>query len=134
MGMYEAAKDAIALARKADNIELVQQVIDAQGESRADRERIRALTEENAELKRLLQLQGELRWEHNVYWREIESEAREGPYCPKCWHGEQKVARLAEREAGIYWWCFVCALKVLRPGKEAPRRPGRRVVYAGMGW
>lgn len=121
MGVYEAIKDALALAQKADNAEIVKRLLDVQAESLNDRETIRALREEVAELRKRAQLQEELRWEHNVYWRELSDGKREGPYCGKCWDGDGKLARFAEFEGDIWWKCVVCTLKVQRPGTERPK-------------
>lgn len=130
MGVYEAIKNAVALAQKADNVDLLRKLLDAQSASIEDRETIRALREEVVDLRKRLQLQEELRWEHNVYWRELADGNREGPYCPKCWSGESKLVRFIEWERNIYWHCAVCNLRVHRPGTEAPKpRPPRRSTW-----
>lgn len=127
MSVYEMAKDALALAQKSDNAEIIRKLLDLQAESLDDRETIRALREENVELRKRLQLQGELRWEHNVYWRELADGTREGPYCGKCWDGDRKLARFAEFEGDIWWKCVVCTLKVQRPGTERPKYQPRQI-------
>jgi hypothetical protein len=121
MGVYEMAKDALTLAQKAGNVEIVKRLLDLQAESLNDRETIRVLREEVAELRKRTKVQDELRWEHNVYWRELNAGACEGPFCGRCWDGEGKLARFAEFERDVWWKCVVCAVKVQRPGVERPK-------------
>ena len=118
MGVYEAVRDAISLAQKADNVDLLRKLLEVQAESLADREKIRSLSEENAELRAKLRQRDGMRFEHDVYWRQLQGEEREGPYCPKCMDGDGRTARLVDRDA--YWKCPVCAHRQLRPGHLPP--------------
>ena len=93
MGLYEAIKDGVEVARKADNIEVMKQLLDAQKEAldlfeenRALKERIRALEEKQ-------KIQGSLKFRDNKYWRE-EGGTAEGPFCTSCWDVEGRLVRM----------------------------------------
>lgn len=124
MGMYEAIKDAVSLAQQADNAGLVRQLLDAQKEAIDLVQRLQVLSEENTSLKRQLEIKGELRWEHNVYWRDRDG-SRDGPYCQRCWDKDDKLARMSERRDNPYWHCAICSLRRLRPGQQPIVSRGR---------
>lgn len=131
MGVYEMLKDAAKLAQRADNVELMRKLLDAQAESLADRERIRTLTEENSELNARLRLQGEMRWngEYHAYYRYVQNAEPDGPFCPRCWDGDGKPVRLAEWSASPWWKCVVCPMTIQRPGAVVPKSgPSRSAV------
>ena len=52
MGLYDAMKDAINLAQKADNIELYRQLLDLSAQALELQAEVARLKEENAELKK----------------------------------------------------------------------------------
>lgn len=67
---------------------------------------------------------GEMKYLQNVYWRSSPDGSRgEGPFCPKCFDGDGKIARLAERADDSCWRCHVCRQAVKRPGQHT--RPSR---------
>lgn len=125
MGLYEAFKDAVTLAQKADNLELVRQLLDVQNELLELTQRLQALARENADLKQRLDLDHDLAWEHNVYWLDRDGK-RVGAFCPRCWPDARKLARMMERPEDHYWQCPVCHMIVDKPGPDPAERHGRR--------
>ena len=57
MGLYDAMKDAINLAQKADNIELYRQLLDLSAQALELQAEVARLKEENAELRKLAEKQ-----------------------------------------------------------------------------
>lgn len=108
MSLYEVAKDAVKIAQKADNIELVQKILDIQEAALDMQEKIQTkneiiekLNKQNEELRLKLETKGEYILDKSVYWRHDDKD-RMQPYCPTCyaknkimplqktWDGEQK--------------------------------------------
>ncbi len=90
MSLYEAAKDAVKIAQKADNIELVQKVLDVQKEALDMQEKMQRKNDEIATLRQNLKLleleireKGNYVLEKSVYWKTDDVD-RAQPYCPTC--------------------------------------------------
>ena len=105
MGLYEAIKDGVEVARKADNIEVMKQLLDAQKEAldlfeenRALKDRIRALEEKQ-------QIQGSLKFRDNKYWRE-EGGTSDGPFCTTCWDIEGRLVRMHNSPSSSRDWVY----------------------------
>jgi hypothetical protein len=91
MGVYEAAKDALKAAQKADNIELIQKVMDVQKEAldmqdkmREKNEEIDKLKDEYRKLSDKLLMADTYILDLNVYWKKEDNE-RKQPFCPACY-------------------------------------------------
>ena len=102
MGVIETLKDVATLVQKTDNIEVVRQVIELQGQ-------VYDLVTENGALKAELQrardaakVRAELRFEKNRYWQ-----GSEGPFCSRCWDVDQRLVRLNEGTLKRPW-CPAC--------------------------
>lgn len=115
MGILETAKDVITLVQKADNLDLVKQVLALQAEimkmmdeNRALKDEIRTLKEEANTSKRLV-------FKKNTYWIPKEDGTSEdGPFCSTCRDTEHKLVRLHALGIGGFT-CPACQLK--RPRK-----------------
>ena len=81
------------------------------------------LHEENIRLNKLLNARNELKaiGPHGYFYK---NEQADGPYCPKCWHRDQKEVLLpasAKFAAGIGRQCTVCdKLYVEEPASTGP--------------
>jgi hypothetical protein len=91
------------------------------------------LAEENARLREELialrqraELRASMKYRDNVYWQEPEGGAVEGPFCPKCFDGSARAARMADRAQQEYWRCPVCDLIVDKPNRRPPAPASRR--------
>lgn len=100
MSMIETVKEIAVLVQKADNVELLQRVLELQGQ-------ILELLEENHQLKarvRELEETAEtdeaLVFENGIYWLEVEGGERDGPFCSKCWDVDQMLVRLQQLSGG----------------------------------
>ena len=114
MGWYEAAKDAITAAQKADNIPLLQQLLDMQRE-------MQDMQQQNFELKkRIAELEEEE--SHKVKYNELRSAVYEvtdegdeiGPYCTRCWEVDKKLVSVhrADTCTQEYFYCSHCKSKM----------------------
>lgn len=103
MSLYEVAKDAVKLARQADNVDLTQKLLDVQSQALEIQEDMAALRRENEGLRERLALRAlELR-DDGMYW-----DGDDGPFCPRCADGEGKRARVGQNRANGFWICNVC--------------------------
>ena len=98
-------KDIVDLLKKGATVEAQEQimelreaVINLQDENFELRNRIRKLEEE-------LRIKGELKFSKTVYWLHEGSE-KDGPFCPRCYDIDQKLARL--QDYGHSWYCVAC--------------------------
>ncbi len=94
MGALDTAKELAKLVQKLDNIEVVQKVIELQGDLMELQERFQELLDENRDLKKKLEAPTELLFQDNMYWRAKGKEEQEGPFCTKCFDGDGKTVRM----------------------------------------
>ena len=107
MGWYEAIKDALRAADQLKDAELTAKMATVQMECAALAEDNARLREECNELKNLLDTREVMKFDLNVYWIG-EGDDRVGPFCPTCWHGDERTARMQDRPDDHYWRCQVC--------------------------
>lgn len=98
MGWYEAIKDAVDVARKADNIDLVRKLLDAQIEAMR-------LIEENSELKKRIKdleasriLAESLVFKKKSYFLKTE-DGEDGPDRSVCWDCDRRLVRKAPTQS-----------------------------------
>ena len=93
MGWYEALKDAISLAQKADNLALMRQLLDAQREMLDMQAEINTLHGKLLELEREKRDTEDLYFKDQAYWRKRDG-IEDGPFCPRCFDADRKIIRL----------------------------------------
>ena len=118
MGWYEALKDAIAAADRLRDAEMKQRLADVQVECAKLAEENARLRQELIDLRERERIREEMQYADNVYWRPSGKGKREGPFCPKCFDGENKTARMSEHLEDSYWRCPVCNYAILKPGES----------------
>lgn len=111
MGLYEGIKDAIGLAQKADNADLIKQLLDLGTQALEMQDEIRKLKEENEELKKANDLESRIIM-HKENYITLKDDAEEIHYCSNCWGLNHKL--IPKTETG----CYECNRKWL----EATRR------------
>lgn len=97
----DKAKELAKLAQKLDNIEIIQRVLDVQGELLKVQEEVQSLRRENEDLKNSEKIDGELVLRENAYWRDSAPESRRGPFCARCWPVEHKLVPVVVRSDGF---------------------------------
>ncbi|MCF6466361.1 hypothetical protein [Clostridium sp. Cult2] len=100
MSIYDAIKDAVNIAQKADNIELYRILLDVQKQS-SD------LLEENNSLKKQIDkliddshIDKTLIFKHNCYYKEDDKNF-EKPFCTNCWDNNRKLIRMHIYDSSI---------------------------------
>ncbi|WP_297957116.1 hypothetical protein [uncultured Ruminococcus sp.] len=111
MGLYEGIKDAIGLAQKADNADLIKQLLDLGAQALEMQDEIRKLKEENEELKKANDIESRIIM-HKENYITLKDDAEEIHYCSNCWGLNHKL--IPKTETG----CYECNRKWL----EATRR------------
>lgn len=108
MGWYDAVKDALVVADQLKNVEMKQKLAAVQIECANLAEENARLRQERNELQEKLRLREEMVWDEKMksYFRTGPSGDREGPFCPKCYGGSDKVIRMAKEHQDFR--CPVC--------------------------
>ena len=101
MGWYEAIKDGIAVAQQADNIPLVEKLIDAQ-------QQILGLISENQDLKEKIKMMEETAdiaakiERHNDAYITLSDDPDKRIYCSCCWDTKRMLVQGQKTGVGTY--------------------------------
>lgn len=109
MGLYEAFKDAISVAQKADNIELYRQLLDLSAQALDMQAEIAKLKEENAELKKRKEIANDIVRHKNPFIT-LNGDEQNLCYCSHCWDSQQLLIQLNCHENGTFE-CPHCSKK-----------------------
>jgi hypothetical protein len=116
MGWYEALKDAFSVADRLRDAELKLKLAAVQVECAN-------LATENANLRGELMAfreqahqRDEMAYRSDVYWRR-NTAPPEGPYCPRCLDGTNRVARMTMDGDDHCWRCHTCGHAVIKPSQ-----------------
>ncbi len=115
MGWYEAIKDVITVADKLKNAELKQKMADVQMECAKLAEDNARMRQELIEFREEATVKQEMLFQGDVYWRKQAEGGLDGPFCPSCFDGNGKVARMQGGNTE-YWYCPVCKHSVNKTG------------------
>ena len=116
MELYAVIKDAISMAQKADNIDLMKKLYDVQAELLDLQNRNLELEQENMALKVAAKIKEHI--EYNpartlIY--QIDAGNKIGPYCTKCFEKEGKLFSMRRWDDGR-WHCPNCQETVYSNG------------------
>ena len=106
MGWYEAIKDGINAAQKADNIPLVNNLIEAQKQILDLINENNKLKIENSELKAKKNLTDKIERHKDAYIT-LKGDSQKLIYCSNCFDTNQKLIQTQTNEDGTYW-CPSC--------------------------
>ena len=95
MAFYDAFKDAVALAQKADNIELYKQLLDLSAQALDLQAENARLKEENAELKRK-KVDEDRVVRHGQPYLTLTDDNQQLKYCAVCWDSERVLIQMKE--------------------------------------
>ena len=93
MGFYDAFKDALNVAQKADNIELYRQLLDLSAQVLDLQAENARLKEENAELRKVKDL-GQQIVRHKQPFISLSNDEQNIPYCAVCWAKDNKLYQM----------------------------------------
>lgn len=111
MALYDAFKDVIDIAQKADNIDLYRKLLDLSRDALDLQNEIYRLTEENQELKRKLQEEQTIIRHKEGCYITIKDDLQEIRYCATCWGSDHKLIQLNNNR------CFVCEKRWIEANK-----------------
>lgn len=114
MGILDPAKDVITLVQKADNLDLVKQVLALQSDIMKMMEENRELKDENRALQEQLRVKQALVFHDNKYWLPKEDGTEDGPFCSACQDADGRLVRLTAGATRGTFYCQVCILKAKR--------------------
>lgn len=93
MSFYDAFKDAISVAQKADNVELYRQLLDLSAQALDLQAEVARLREENHELKKSKDISEKIiRHEEPVVT--IDGDEKRLYYCSHCWDSQQLLIQI----------------------------------------
>lgn len=110
MGLYDALKDAVSLAQKADNIELYRQLLDLSAQALDLQAEVAKLREENAKLKKAKDLESEIEYHVDSFITK-RSDTKPIKYCAACWAGKKVLVPIQFNDRGSYR-CPLCNVRI----------------------
>lgn len=101
MSFYDAFKDAISVAQKADNVELYRQLLDLSAQALDLQAEVAKLREENFELKKSKDISEKIvRHEEPVIT--LEDDDKNLYYCSHCWDSENMLIQINCHNDGTF--------------------------------
>ncbi len=113
MGLYDAFKDLLNVAQKADNLELYRKLLDLSAQALELQDEIITLREENRTLKKGKETEERIIRHKNPYITLLE-DPQIIKYCAICWDNDQKLVQMKENVdsprygKGINLYCHNC--------------------------
>ena len=95
MSFYDAFKDVLSVAQKADNIELYKKLLDLSAQALDLQAEIARLKEENDQLKRR-KIDADRIVRHKQPYLTFSDDDQHLKYCAVCWDGEQLLIQMNE--------------------------------------
>lgn len=111
MGLYDAMKDAMNLAQKADNIELYRQLLDLSAQALELQAEVARLREENVALKASNIIETDIEYHVDAFVTR-KSDIKPIKYCAACWVDKKKLVPLQDRQWENYQ-CPLCKAEVI---------------------
>lgn len=108
MSIIVKGKEILRLVQETQNLELKQKILELQGEILEIYEENLKLKEQNQGLNKALKLKQNLIFENNRYFLLNENREKEGPFCSKCFDGQDRLIRLHFHPSENFCFCPVC--------------------------
>ena len=120
MGLYDAMKDAVSLAQKADNIELYRQLLDLSAQALDLQAEVARLKEENTELKKQRVLEDDIEYHIDAFVTR-KSDTKPIKYCAACWVDKKKLVPVQDVQNSNYR-CLLCNAHIIDMSNWSHRR------------
>lgn len=111
MSLYDAFKDAMNMAQKADNIELYRQLLDLGAQALDLQAEVARLREENAELRRTNDLEADIEYYVDTYVTR-KSDQKPIKYCAACWVDKKKLVPIQDQKYHNFT-CPLCNARIV---------------------
>ena len=112
LGILDTVKDVVTLVQKADNLELVKQILTLQSDIMKMMDENRTLKDEIRALKEQLHIKQKLIFRQDDYWMPVVDGPDEGPFCSVCQNVDGKLVRMSKRGMGSGHFCQACLIEV----------------------
>jgi hypothetical protein len=131
MGLIGDIKDAAKLVQQIGNMDLYKRILDLQAEAMELVETARAKDEEISELKKKLQVRGQIVYFTAAYYvKNDKGEVMTGePFCQRCYDVEGLMCRL--QMDGVYGLCHNCKSRFTLGERPFPR-PTKAITDNGL--
>lgn len=106
MSFYDAFKDVISVAQKADNVELYRQLLDLSAQALDLQAEVSKLREENAALKEKANRKENI-VRHAGAYITLADDPLSVPYCAVCYGKDDKLLQLQDYD-DCYYRCYNC--------------------------
>ncbi len=106
MSFYDAFKDVISVAQKADNLELYRQLLDLSAQALDLQAEVAKLKEENKKLKEELTIKSNV-IRHKGAYITLADDENNIPYCAICYATQNKFLQLLDYDKTSYY-CYHC--------------------------
>lgn len=93
MGFYDAFKDVVNVAQKADNVELYKQLLDLGAQALDLQVENARLKRENEDLKKQKDIEAHI-VRHSQPFLTLDDDEQHLPYCAVCWAKEKKLYQM----------------------------------------
>lgn len=101
MAIYDAVKDLLKTAQKADNIELYKQLLDLGQQALDMQDEIIKLRNELSTLKKKSDLEDRIIRHKNLYIT-LREDKSNTVYCSHCWDNDRKLIQVAVENSGAF--------------------------------
>ena len=101
MAIYDAVKDLLKTAQKADNIELYKQLLDLGQQALDMQDEIIKLRNELSTLKKKSDLEDRIIRHKNLYIT-LQEDKSNTVYCSHCWDNDRKLIQVAVENSGAF--------------------------------
>ena len=102
MGLYEAFKEVLSVAQKADNVDLYRQLLDLNAQALDLQEENTRLKNEIHELQKTRDVESKIE-RHSEPYITLRDDSKKTPYCAVCWGKDRVLIQLS-----AYGKCAVC--------------------------
>ena len=120
MSFYDAFKDAMNLAQKADNIELYRQLLDLGAQALELQAEVARLREENTELKKATEMEADIEYHVDAFVTRM-SDKKPIKYCVACWVDKRKLVPIQDQKYNNYT-CPLCKAKIVDMSNYSHRK------------
>lgn len=110
MGFYDAMKDAVNMAQKADNIELYRQLLDLSAQALDLQAEIAKLREENAMLRKRREMESKIQ-RHEETYISLDGDNKKLYYCTHCWDSDELLIQLICNHYNGSFQCPHCKME-----------------------
>lgn len=119
MSFYDAFKDVVNLAQKADNIELYRQLLDLGAQALDLQAEVARLREENVELRKEKDTEADIEYYVDAFVTK-KSDDKPIKYCAACWVDKKKLVPLQRFQYDNYT-CPLCKTRVIDKSNRSER-------------